>query len=97
MGDVVKKTISLSFDLAKEAEAIARAEGKTLSEVIQDAERRSCDASQRRATNNSGILEQQGEGKRRSEGERFGTLAQSMKGVRIVTLKAFPDSLESRA
>jgi len=37
MGGVVKKTISLSFDLEQEAEAIARAEGKTLSAVIQDA------------------------------------------------------------
>jgi metal-responsive CopG/Arc/MetJ family transcriptional regulator len=37
MGSVVKKTISLPADLAKEAEGIARAEGKTLSAVIQDA------------------------------------------------------------
>jgi metal-responsive CopG/Arc/MetJ family transcriptional regulator len=37
MGAAVKKTISLPVDLAKEAEALARAEGKTLSEVIQDA------------------------------------------------------------
>ena len=33
----VKKTISLPSALAKEAEEIARAEGKTLSAVIQDA------------------------------------------------------------
>ena len=33
----VKKTISLPADLAKEAKGIARAEGKTLSTVIQDA------------------------------------------------------------
>jgi len=33
----VKKTISLPRDLAKEAEEIARGEGKTLSAVVQDA------------------------------------------------------------
>ena len=37
MGNVVKKTISLPAALAREAEALARAEGKTLSAVIQDA------------------------------------------------------------
>lgn len=37
MGTAVKKTISLSPELAKEAEEIARSEGKTLSAVIQDA------------------------------------------------------------
>ncbi len=37
MGEAVKKTISLPPDLAKEAEEIARTEGKTLSAVIQDA------------------------------------------------------------
>lgn len=37
MGTAVKKTISLPFDLAKEAEALAQAEGKTLSAVIQEA------------------------------------------------------------
>jgi hypothetical protein len=37
MGAAVKKTISLPADLAKEAEACARAEGKTLSGVIQEA------------------------------------------------------------
>jgi len=37
MGTVVKKTISLPPDLARDAEALARAEGKTLSAVIQDA------------------------------------------------------------
>ena len=37
MGTVVKKTISLPADLAREAEDIARIEGKTLSAVIQDA------------------------------------------------------------
>lgn len=37
MGMIVKKTISLPSDLAKEAEEIARSEGKTLSAVIQDA------------------------------------------------------------
>lgn len=37
MGNAVKKTISLPPDLAKEAENIARAEGKTLSAVVQDA------------------------------------------------------------
>jgi len=33
----VKKTISLPSELAKEAEEIARAEGKTLSAVVQEA------------------------------------------------------------
>ncbi len=33
----VKKTISLPPDLAREAEEIAREEGKTLSAVVQDA------------------------------------------------------------
>lgn len=37
MGTAIKKTISLPPDLAKEAEDIARSEGKTLSAVIQDA------------------------------------------------------------
>lgn len=37
MPAAVKKTISLPADLAREAEALARAEGKTLSAVVQDA------------------------------------------------------------
>ncbi len=37
MGTTVKKTISLPAQLAKEAEEIARSEGKTLSAVVQDA------------------------------------------------------------
>lgn len=37
MTSAVKKTISLPAELAREAEAIAKAEGKTLSGVIQDA------------------------------------------------------------
>lgn len=37
MGTAVRKTISLPPDLAKEIEDIARAEGKTLSAVVQDA------------------------------------------------------------
>jgi len=37
MGAAVKKTISLPPDLAREAEAIAKAEGKTLSAVVQEA------------------------------------------------------------
>jgi hypothetical protein len=37
MSAAVKKTISLPADLARDAEALARAEGKTLSAVIQDA------------------------------------------------------------
>ncbi|MHB8743819.1 MAG: hypothetical protein ACYC9L_11915 [Sulfuricaulis sp.] len=41
MGSAVKKTISLPPDLAKEASEIARAEGKTLSAVVQDALRAS--------------------------------------------------------
>jgi predicted transcriptional regulator len=41
MANAVKKTISLPADLARDAEALARAEGKTLSAVIQDALRQS--------------------------------------------------------
>jgi metal-responsive CopG/Arc/MetJ family transcriptional regulator len=37
MGTAIKKTISLPADLAKEAEKIARSEGKTLSGFIQEA------------------------------------------------------------
>ena len=37
MANAVKKTISLPADLARETEALAVAEGKTLSAVIQDA------------------------------------------------------------
>jgi hypothetical protein len=37
MSKAVKKTISLPADLARDAEARARAEGKTLSAVVQDA------------------------------------------------------------
>ena len=37
MGTAIKKTISLSPELAREAELIAQAEGKTLSAVVQDA------------------------------------------------------------
>jgi hypothetical protein len=37
MTNAVKKTISLPADLARETEALAKAEGKTLSAVIQDA------------------------------------------------------------
>jgi len=37
MGTAVKKTISLPPELAREAEEIARAEGKTLSALVQDA------------------------------------------------------------
>ena len=37
MGTAVKKTISLPAALARDAEALARAEGKTLSAAIQDA------------------------------------------------------------
>ena len=37
MGAAVKKTISLPPELAREAEEIAQAEGKTLSAVVQDA------------------------------------------------------------
>lgn len=37
MTGAVKKTISLPADLARDAEALARAEGKTLSAFIQDA------------------------------------------------------------
>ena len=41
MTTAVKKTISLPPELAKEAEEIARTEGKTVSGVIQDALRSS--------------------------------------------------------
>ena len=37
MATAVKKTISLPAELARHAEALAKAEGKTLSAVIQDA------------------------------------------------------------
>jgi hypothetical protein len=37
MAAAVKKTISLPAELAEEGETTARAEGKTLSAVIQDA------------------------------------------------------------
>lgn len=37
MGSAVKKTISLPPELAKEAEGMAKEEGKTLSAVVQDA------------------------------------------------------------
>ena len=37
MATAVKKTISLPAELARDAEALAKAEGKTLSAVIQDA------------------------------------------------------------
>jgi hypothetical protein len=37
MGTAVKKTISLPVDLALDAAAFARAEGKTLSAVVRDA------------------------------------------------------------
>jgi predicted transcriptional regulator len=37
MGTAVKKTISLPPDLVRDAEALARVEGKTFSAVIQDA------------------------------------------------------------
>jgi hypothetical protein len=37
MANAVKKTISLPPELAREAEEIARIEGKTLSAVVQDA------------------------------------------------------------
>lgn len=37
MGSAIKKTISLPPELAREAEEMATAEGKTLSAVIQDA------------------------------------------------------------
>ena len=41
MAGAVKRTISLPRDLAAEAESLAKAEGKTLSGVIQDALRES--------------------------------------------------------
>ena len=37
MAKVVKKTISLPFELAREAEEMAREERKTLSAVVQEA------------------------------------------------------------
>ena len=41
MPSAVKKTISLPADLAREAEALAREQGKSLSAVIQEALRQS--------------------------------------------------------
>ncbi len=41
MGVAIKKIISLPPDLVREAEEIARSEGKTLSTVVQDALRAS--------------------------------------------------------
>jgi predicted transcriptional regulator len=41
MSNAVKKTISLPADLARQAEALAQAEGKSLSGVIQEALRHS--------------------------------------------------------
>ena len=40
MASAVRKTISLPADLARETEALARAEGETLSAFVQDALRR---------------------------------------------------------
>ena len=37
MGRAVKKTISLPPDLAKEAEAVAKSQGTTVSTVVQEA------------------------------------------------------------
>ena len=37
MGTAVKRTIFLPAELARDAEALAKAQGKTLSAVIQDA------------------------------------------------------------
>ena len=37
MAKAIRKTISLPLDVARDAEALARAEGRTLSAVIQDA------------------------------------------------------------
>lgn len=42
MPGAVKKTIFLPPDMAAEAEELARAEGKTLSAVVQDALREAC-------------------------------------------------------
>jgi metal-responsive CopG/Arc/MetJ family transcriptional regulator len=53
MASAVKKTISLPGDLARETEALARAEGKTLSAFIQDALRRA--RIERRALDLQGI------------------------------------------
>ena len=47
MPTAVKKTISLSPDLARAAEKMARTEGKTLSAVVQDALRKARAASLR--------------------------------------------------
>jgi predicted transcriptional regulator len=52
MAIAVKKTISLPPELAREAEEIARVEGKTLSAVVQDALRAA------RATRLTGELRQ---------------------------------------
>lgn len=49
MGNAVRKTISLPAHLAREAEAQARAEGKTLSGIIQEALREARGARRRQA------------------------------------------------
>lgn len=50
----VKKTISLPPDLAREAEAMAKSEGKTLSAIIQEALR---EARARRLQGEFGLLQ----------------------------------------
>lgn len=54
MSTAVKKTISLPPDLAREAENMAKAEGKTLSAIIQEALR---EARTRRLQREFGALE----------------------------------------
>lgn len=54
MPTAVKKTISLPPDLAREAEAMAKAEGKTVSAIIQEALR---EARTRRLQNEFGALQ----------------------------------------
>lgn len=54
MSTAVKKTISLPPDLARDAEAMAKAEGKTLSAIVQEALR---EARARRLQGDFGALQ----------------------------------------
>jgi hypothetical protein len=61
MANAVKKTISVPSDLAAEPEAQAKAEGKTLSAVIEDATKASAHrASHAGDSRRSGLLESKG-------------------------------------
>jgi len=65
MAGAVKRTISLPAQLAAEVEEIARAEGKTLSAVVQDALR---EARARRLNAELGALQEFWSAKARAKG-----------------------------